>query len=58
MSLVFVVGPTPVALVGPLSEALWPIEHVESATEAVGERDHSDWLFGLFMSFHDVTHIG
>ena len=36
-----------------LSVVFRPIQHVESMTEAVGERNHSDWLFSLSKSVHE-----
>ena len=35
LALVFGVGPAPLALVGPLSAAFWPIEHGESVAEVL-----------------------
>ena len=36
----------------PMVEFFRPIQHVESAAEPVGERNHSDWWFSLNESVH------
>lgn len=39
--------PAPLALAGPLSMAIRPIEHVKSVVGTISERACSDWLISL-----------
>ena len=49
VALVSAACPEPLALVRPPLVFFRPIKHAESAPESVGDRNHSDWLFSLWM---------